>query len=131
MPPAGVILGTEWGDWCATSGQDDRNLGGGGSVSSGVQTPAGGGTPRGVAPARCRMIRAGSYGNSESSAVAAEVYLSRALETLLADREVAVVSPSMSGGFSLPFVAKHSDRVAGYVPIGRSGSAATRTRCVV
>ena len=61
------------------------------------------------------------YGDSESSALAAEVYLSRALETLLADRDVVVVSPSMSGRFSLPFVARHSDRVAGYVPIAPVG----------
>ncbi len=61
------------------------------------------------------------YGHSEASTLAAEVYLARALETLLPDRRVVVVSPSMSGGFSLPFVAEQSDRVAGYVPIAPVG----------
>ena len=61
------------------------------------------------------------YGQSESSALASDDYLSRALETLLADRDVVVVSPSMSGRFSLPFVARHSDRVTGYVPIAPVG----------
>ena len=61
------------------------------------------------------------YGHSERSSVAADVYLAMALETLGLDGKVVVVSPSMSGGFSLPFVARHADRVAGYVPIAPVG----------
>jgi pimeloyl-ACP methyl ester carboxylesterase len=61
------------------------------------------------------------YGNSERSSVATGNYLARALETLLPGEKVAIVSPSMSGGFSLPFVANHPDRVAGYVPVSPVG----------
>ena len=61
------------------------------------------------------------YGDSEPSALAPEAYLARALDTLLPNRRVVLVSPSMSGGFSLPFVAEHSDRVAGFVPVAPVG----------
>lgn len=43
------------------------------------------------------------------------------LDHLGIDR-VVVVSPSMSGGASLPLVLHHPDRVAGYVPIAPVGS---------
>ncbi len=61
------------------------------------------------------------YGNSERSSVAPEGYLSKALDALLPGEKVAIVSPSMSGGFSLPFVARHADRVAGYVLVAPVG----------
>jgi abhydrolase domain-containing protein 14 len=61
------------------------------------------------------------YGRSEPSALAPDAYLVRALDTLLPNRRVVLVSPSMSGGYSLPFVAEHSDRVAGFVPIAPVG----------
>ncbi len=61
------------------------------------------------------------YGDSESSPLAADEYLPRALETLGLDGKVVLVSPSMSGGYSLPFVARHSERVAGFVPIAPVG----------
>ncbi|MAG71291.1 MAG: alpha/beta fold hydrolase [Vicinamibacterales bacterium] len=61
------------------------------------------------------------YGNSQRSPVAIEDYLAKALETLLPGEKVAIVSPSMSGGFSLPFVVRHADRVAGFIPVAPVG----------
>ena len=68
------------------------------------------------------------YGHSERSSVAVEGYLALALKTLQPDGKVAVVSPSMSGGFSLPFVARHADRVARYVPIRPGGHRSLQER---
>ena len=61
------------------------------------------------------------YGHSERSSVPVEGYLALAVEALLPGEKVVVVSPSMSGGFSLPFVARHADRVSGYVPVAPVG----------
>lgn len=57
------------------------------------------------------------FGKSEQSSVPRDEYLNRALNELLPGNAVVIVSPSMSGGFSLPFVARHADRVAGFVPV--------------
>ena len=54
-------------------------------------------------------------------------YLSQALEQLWPTSRFVIVSPSMSGGFSLPFVARQPDRVAGYVPIAPVGINTYRT----
>ena len=61
------------------------------------------------------------YGNSEASPVPRSDYLGQALEQLWPASRFVIVSPSMSGGFSLPFVARASDRVAGYVPVAPVG----------
>ena len=63
------------------------------------------------------------YGNSEASAVPRDEYLNQALGQLWATSRFVIVSPSMSGGFSLPFVARQPDRVAGYVPVAPVGIA--------
>jgi pimeloyl-ACP methyl ester carboxylesterase len=61
------------------------------------------------------------YGNSESSAVPRDEYLHQALNQLWPVNRFVIVSPSMSGGFSLPFVARRPDRIAGYVPVAPVG----------
>ena len=48
-------------------------------------------------------------------------YLSQALEQLWPASRFVIVSPSMGGRFSLPFVARQPDRVAGYVPVAPVG----------
>ena len=61
------------------------------------------------------------YGSSEASGVARHGYLHQALGERWPASRFVIVSPSMSGGFSLPFVARHPDRVAGYVPVAPVG----------
>ena len=61
------------------------------------------------------------FGDSAPSSVPRDEYLARALGELLPAGRVVIVSPSMSGGFSLPFVARQSGRVAGYVPVAPVG----------
>ncbi len=61
------------------------------------------------------------YGSSEVSPVPRDIYLGQALEQLWPASRFVIVSPSMSGGFSLPFVAREPDRVAGYVPVAPVG----------
>lgn len=56
------------------------------------------------------------YGDSPSSALATEDFLG-ALVAELGLQHPVIVSPSMSGAFSLPFVLRHPERVAGYVPV--------------
>ena len=56
------------------------------------------------------------FGRSEPTTVDREEYLASLLP-LLTDRPVAVVSPSMSGQFSLPLLARHPDYVAGFVAV--------------
>jgi len=61
------------------------------------------------------------YGRSEASDVARDRYLAVALDELLPKEKLVIVSPSMSGSFSLPFVARHADRVSGFVPVAPVG----------
>ena len=61
------------------------------------------------------------YGNSERSQVPRNDYLNETLGQLWPTSRFIIVSPSMSGGFSLPFVARRPDRVAGYVPVAPVG----------
>ena len=61
------------------------------------------------------------YGNSEASTIPRNDYLHQALETLWPTSRFLMVSPSMSGGFSLPLVARYPERVAGYIPIAPVG----------
>ena len=56
------------------------------------------------------------FGRSEASDLPAEDWLST-LVPLLSERPVVVVSPSMSGQFSLPLVARRPSYVAGFVPV--------------
>jgi pimeloyl-ACP methyl ester carboxylesterase len=56
------------------------------------------------------------YGASEPSELRAEEYLASLLP-LLTPRPAVVVSPSMSGRFSLPLVARRPGFVAGFVPV--------------
>lgn len=61
------------------------------------------------------------YGDSEASTIPRNDYLHHTLETLWPTSRFLMVSPSMSGGFSLPLVARHPERVAGYIPIAPVG----------
>lgn len=66
------------------------------------------------------------YGDSAPSAVPREEYLDRALGQLWPTTRFVIVSPSMSGGYSLPFVVAQPARVAGYVPVAPVGVAQHR-----
>lgn len=61
------------------------------------------------------------YGDSEASAIPRNDYLHHALEALWPASRFVMVSPSMSGEFSLPLVARHPERVAGYIPVAPVG----------
>lgn len=63
------------------------------------------------------------YGASEASGSPADRLLG-ALIPLLFDRPVALVSPSMSGRFSLPVVSGRPSYLAGFVPVAPAGIAA-------
>lgn len=63
------------------------------------------------------------FGNSPASETAPEDLLSTLLP-LLFERPAVVVSPSMSGRFSLPLVAQRPSWLAGYVPVAPGAIAA-------
>jgi len=65
---------------------------------------------------RCVAIDLPGYGKSPATEFEREDVLAR-LVGQLGTRSVIVVSPSMSGGYSLPFVLDHAHLVLGYVPI--------------
>ena len=56
------------------------------------------------------------FGDSEASALAPAAFLPALLDELGLEQPV-VVSPSMSGRFSLPLVAEHPERLAGFVGV--------------
>jgi pimeloyl-ACP methyl ester carboxylesterase len=56
------------------------------------------------------------YGSSEPCSLGEEAFLLALLDEL-AIQQAVIVSPSMSGGYSLPFLARHPERVAGYVAV--------------
>ncbi|MCZ6598514.1 MAG: alpha/beta fold hydrolase [Planctomycetota bacterium] len=56
------------------------------------------------------------FGGSEQTSLPREELVLAFLEATGVERPV-VVSPSMSGGFSLPLAARHPDALAGYVPV--------------
>jgi pimeloyl-ACP methyl ester carboxylesterase len=56
------------------------------------------------------------YGQSESTDVERSGWLGQLLDALKIDKPV-IVSPSMSGGYSLPFITEQPDRVAGFVAV--------------
>ncbi len=60
------------------------------------------------------------YGRSEVTELAPGKVLA-ALAPLVSERPIAVVSPSMSGRFSLPLVADRPSYVAGWVPVAPAG----------
>lgn len=60
------------------------------------------------------------YGQSEASDAPAENFLASVLP-LLSERPMVVVSPSMSGRFSLPLVIDRPGWVAGFVPVAPGG----------
>ncbi|MFQ5790494.1 MAG: alpha/beta fold hydrolase [Acidobacteriota bacterium] len=60
------------------------------------------------------------YGRSQASSLPPGAFLSRAVDELSIQKAV-VVSPSMSGRFSLPLVAREPARVAGFVPVAPVG----------
>ena len=56
------------------------------------------------------------FGQSESTDVARSSWLGQLLDKLKIDNPV-IVSPSMSGGFAIPFVTEQPERVAGFVAV--------------
>lgn len=62
------------------------------------------------------------YGKSAPSAVPSEEFLAELLPELGLDRPV-LVSPSMSGRFSFPLIARHPELVGGFVPVAPAGAA--------
>ena len=60
------------------------------------------------------------YGRSRPSEGAQDTFLPSLFDRLDIER-AAVVSPSMSGAFSLPFVARHPERVLAYFPVAPGG----------
>lgn len=58
------------------------------------------------------------YGNSEQLKVemAPEDFLKKIIETLDLSKPI-IISPSMSGKYSIPYVIKYSSKVSGFVPI--------------
>jgi pimeloyl-ACP methyl ester carboxylesterase len=69
------------------------------------------------------------YGDTPKGKLGGADFLVALLPALAVER-VVLVSPSMSGGFSLPFVASHADAVLGFVavaPVGIAENAAALT----
>ncbi len=60
------------------------------------------------------------YGRSGSTDVKPKDFLAQVIPELEIERPV-IVSPSMSGGFSLPLVARHPDMVGGFVAVAPGG----------
>ncbi len=56
------------------------------------------------------------YGQSESSDMEPGLWMTKLYEELSLEKSV-ILSPSMSGRFSLPFVTEHPDQVSGFVAV--------------
>jgi len=56
------------------------------------------------------------YGSRERLSGALEEFLLELIEVLKLNKPI-LVSPSMSGGYSLPFVVKYADKLGGFIPI--------------
>jgi len=67
------------------------------------------------------------YGKSKAARIAPGKFLEALLPALDVDRAV-IVSPSMSGRVSFPFLLAHPERVAGFVPVAPAGAAAYTPR---
>lgn len=74
---------------------------------------------------RALAIDLPGHGESPRSAVQPEQWLGKLLDALEVQRPV-IVSPSMSGRFSLPLVTSQPDRLAGFVAVAPVGIAAHR-----
>ena len=61
------------------------------------------------------------FGGSKAAHADPEHFLEKLVPALGLERPV-IVSPSMSGGFSFPFVLAHPDRIAGFVPVAPVGA---------
>ena len=60
------------------------------------------------------------YGNSEASSGSREEFLLAFIEALDLNLSI-VISPSMSGSYSLPFLVNHSQKLRGFVPVAPVG----------
>jgi pimeloyl-ACP methyl ester carboxylesterase len=60
------------------------------------------------------------FGRSEKADVSVESFLSEVLP-LLEIKTPVVVSPSMSGGYTFPFVLRFPEAASGFVPVGAAG----------
>jgi abhydrolase domain-containing protein 14 len=65
------------------------------------------------------------FGGSKGARVAPDHFLEKLMPALGLDR-VVIVSPSMSGLFSFPYVLVHPKRVAGFVPVAPAAPSSTR-----
>lgn len=65
------------------------------------------------------------YGNSQSPSVPREGFLLLLLEELNL-QQLVVVSPSMSGGYSLPLMVSHPEKLSGFVAVAPVGIAKYR-----
>ncbi|XP_037280472.2 putative protein-lysine deacylase ABHD14B [Rhipicephalus microplus] len=62
------------------------------------------------------------YGNSPSGTITDKAAFMQHLLAALRLKDPVIVSPSMSGGLSLPFLIKHWQKMAGYVPVAPVGT---------
>lgn len=69
---------------------------------------------------RAVAIDVPGYGKSEKITGSQIMFLLELMMGLNLNKPV-LVSPSMSGNYSLPFIAKHSDKLAGYVAVAPVG----------
>ncbi|MBP0018691.1 MAG: alpha/beta hydrolase [Cyanobacteria bacterium SBLK] len=60
------------------------------------------------------------YGNSQSINFPRREFLLELLQGIQCDRPV-LVSPSMSGGYSLPFIAEYAEKLSGFVAVAPVG----------
>lgn len=60
------------------------------------------------------------YGNSERISGFSVEFLLECIEVLKLKKPI-LVSPSMSGGYSIPFIVNHSEKLSGFVPIAPVG----------
>jgi pimeloyl-ACP methyl ester carboxylesterase len=61
------------------------------------------------------------FGGSKAARVDPDHFLEKLMPALGIDRAV-IVSPSMSGRFSFPYVLAHPEKVAGFVPVAPAGA---------
>ncbi len=80
------------------------------------------GTPMVLAKAGFRALALDlpGYGASEKSALPREKFLDAFLSAMSLEK-VALVSPSMSGSYSLPFVARYQESLWAFVPVAPAG----------
>jgi pimeloyl-ACP methyl ester carboxylesterase len=87
------------------------------------------GTLKALADAGLRAVAVDlpGYGQSKAAQADPQTFLGALIEALHLERPV-VVSPSMSGSFSLPLVEAHPERLAGFVPVAPVGAVAFAAR---